>query len=144
MNWVTDVLPAQRNLSPLEASSIYFPAGMMRCRSIAHVTPDIRHDGGFDGWWSPVDNLPGCIEGGGGQNVLRVQTLPWDGATGGRFDPFVRCTDRKDNPLVRGCVAEVNSPTPIVSECLKADMEPFQGMHSLSPKPATLTIDTFA
>ena len=60
--------------------------GMMRSQVIARVTHEELLGSAFDGWWNPVEKLIGCVEWGPGKVTFIAQTLPWDGAMGGRLD----------------------------------------------------------
>ena len=60
--------------------------GMMKSRNIGLVRQDALCASGFDGWLSPVEKMVGCIVYPKGTKAFIAQTLPWDGALGGRID----------------------------------------------------------
>ena len=47
-------------MGSLEAFNMPYMDGMMRNRSIGLVNREVLCEGGFDGWWSPVEKLIGC------------------------------------------------------------------------------------
>ena len=77
-------------MGSLEAFNMQYMEGMMRNRSIGLVNREVLCEGGFDGWWSPVEKLIGCINYPNGTRAVIAQTLPWDGAVGGRVDTILK------------------------------------------------------
>ena len=75
---------------------------------------------------------------------VEVHTVPLDGATAGRLDTILRYRDRTYESLVRDFLAKIHSLTPIVSECLKADMERLNGMiNTLSPEEPVISLSRY-
>ena len=62
---------------------------MMRSQAIDQVTYEDLLVSGFDGCWNPVEKPIGCVEWGLGKVTFIAQTLPWDGAMGGRLDTIL-------------------------------------------------------
>ena len=83
-------------LSPTEAQTMIFGGGMMRSQAIDQVTHEDLQVSGFDGWWNPVEELIGCVEWSLGKVTFIAQTLPWDGAMGGRLDTILRHTEAQN------------------------------------------------
>ena len=75
-------------MGSLEAFNMQYMEGMMRNRKIGLVDREALCEGGFDGWWSPVDKLIGCIDYPNGTRAFIAQNLPWDGAVGGELTRF--------------------------------------------------------
>ena len=96
-----------------------YMTGMMRNRSIGLVNREALCEGGFDGWWSPVEKLIGCINYPDGSRAFIAQTLPWDGAVGGRVDTILRYTDHRNKRIVRDFLSTTPTLQPIIGECAK-------------------------
>ena len=73
----------------------------MRSQTIHQVTHEDLRASGFDGWWNPVEKLIGCVEWGQAKVTFIAQTLPWDGAMGGRLDTKLRHTDAHNKRRIR-------------------------------------------
>ena len=101
-----------------------FSWGMMRSESLHQVTHVDLQTSGFGGWWNPVEKLIGCIEWGKGKSTFIAQTLPWDGAAGGRLDTIIRHTDARNKRLVRYFFSQSKTLPPILGECIKHDGTP--------------------
>ena len=57
---------------------------MFVSKQVHVVTPETLCQSGFSGWWSPADR--GFATADVARTIVRfVQTLPWDGAEGGRL-----------------------------------------------------------
>ena len=88
-------------LAPLKAQTMAYLNGMMRNPYIGEVSSDALHDGGFDGWWNPVEKLLGTLEWRDGNTTFLCQTSPWDGAPGVRIDTIIKHTDGAKKKRVR-------------------------------------------
>ena len=93
--------------------------GMMRNRSIGLVNREVLCEGGFDGWWSPVEKLIGGINYPTGTRAFIAQTLPWDGAVGGRVDTILRYTDHRNKRIVKDFLSTTPTLQPTIGECAK-------------------------
>ena len=91
--------------------------GMMRCRDIGVVSQDVWCASGFDGWWSPIEKMVGCIDYPNGTKAFIAQTLPWDGAVGGRVDTILKYIDHRNKRLVKDFLSTTPTLQPIIGEC---------------------------
>ena len=78
-------------LSPHVASTMLCRQSLMVHPRLHSVSLDALSRDGFDGWWSPMEKLWGCMHL-GDCNVLLVRTTAWDGAPGGRLQAIMRDT----------------------------------------------------
>ena len=106
-------------MGSLEAFNMPYMDGMMRNRSIGLVNREVLCEGGFDGWWSPVEKLIGCINYPNGTRAFIAQTLPWGGAVGGRVDTILKYVDHRNKRIVQDFLSTTPTLQPIIGECAK-------------------------
>ena len=66
-------------LSPIVAQTMVCRQKIMVHPRIANVSLPALSQSGFDGWWSPMEKLFGCLHI-GDLNVPLVRSTAWDGA----------------------------------------------------------------
>ena len=66
-----------------------------------------------------MEKLIGCINYPNGTRAFIAQTLPWDGAVGGRIDTIIRYTDHRNKRIVRDFLSTTPTLQPIIGECMK-------------------------
>ena len=92
---------------------------------------------GFEGWWSPVERLVGIIEF-NHKTFFLAQSLPWDGAAGGRLDTILKHTEPKNKHRVRDFFSQLQPISSILSESIKIDLQRTSGTACIPPLPIIL------
>ena len=87
-------------LSPVVAQTMVCRQKIMVHPRIALVSLPALSQSGFDGWWSPMEKLFGCMHM-GELNILLVRSTAWDGAPDGRLGAIMRDTLRRDQQVTR-------------------------------------------
>ena len=104
--------------SPQCATTKVLLNGMIRYPYIPLVTTAPLEAKGFDGWWSLVDRSIGCLRC-GGHTIHLANTVPWDGAIGGRIDVILKYTEPKEKAPMRAFLKGVSPLNAAVSEFLR-------------------------
>ena len=87
-------------LSPMVAQTMVCRQKIMVHPRIAQVSLPVLSQSGFDGWWSPMEKMFGCMHI-GSTNILRLRSTAWDGAPDGRLGAIMRDTLRRDQHVTR-------------------------------------------
>ena len=101
---------------------------MMRSQHIGSVSKNVIEEEGFEGWWSPVERVLGCLQW-DTHDIFLVNTIPWDWAPGGRVDNIIKHTEPLQKHRVRNFFKEVSILSSVVSESLNP--------HTVPPHPST-------
>ena len=87
-------------IAPHQGATMQCVGGMLRRPDIHNANKDTIDQGGFGGWWSPMDRLLGTLSTAMGPIHL-VNTTPWDGSSGGRVGTIIHETEPKNRSRVR-------------------------------------------
>ena len=87
-------------LSPFVAQTMLCRHNLMGHPKIAQVSVPALSQEGFDGWWSPIEKLFGCMHF-GSHNVSLVHSRARDGGPDGRLGAIMRGTQTRDEHLIR-------------------------------------------
>ena len=114
-------------LSPIVAQTMVCRQKIMVHPRIAKVSLPALSQSGFDGWWSPMEKLFGCMHI-GDSNILLVRSTAWDGAPDGRLGAIMRDTLRRDQQLTRQLFKDYQQLPCVlaeVSQCHRDDPSQF-------------------
>uniref|UniRef100_A0A7S1I2K4 Uncharacterized protein n=1 Tax=Eutreptiella gymnastica TaxID=73025 RepID=A0A7S1I2K4_9EUGL len=106
-------------IAPHQGETMQCLGGMLRRPDIHNASKDAIDLGGFGGWWSPMDRLLGTLSTAMGPIHL-VNTIPWDGSSGGRVDTIIHETEPKNKSRVRDFLRDVKPLYSIVGEVIHA------------------------
>ena len=94
---------------------------MYRSENVKNVTKNDLSDVGFEPYWKPVDKLIGTLSWGEGEQLLLVKSTSWDGATEGRLETILKCTDFQNLRRVWSFFSRANPLDPLIGECLSRE-----------------------
>ena len=94
---------------------------MYRSENVKNVTKNDLSDVGFEPYWKPVDKLIGTLSWGEGEQLLLVKSTSWDGATEGRLETILKCTDFQNLRRVWSFFSRANPLDPLIGECLSCE-----------------------
>ena len=125
-------------VAPVCSANKIFKTGTMRSQHISEVSKEKIEAEGFKGWWSPVERVFGCFQW-GAHDIFLVNTIPWDGAPGGRVDNIIKHTEPLQKHRVRNFFKEVSILGSVISERLNPHANPpLPSTQPHEPVPVTL------
>ena len=114
-------------LSPIFAQTMVCRQKIMVHPRIAQVSLPALSQSGFDGWWSPMEKMFGCMHI-GEFNILLVRSTAWDGTPDGRLGAIMRDTLRRDQQVTRQLFKDYQQlpcVLPEISRCHEDDPSRF-------------------